>query len=294
MKKKYSVPQITAWLIKSIRKTELVGNREVRFMCPRCQHENFYFNLYKGVGHCHRASCGWNPNLEALIRTIGIEPGEEFSIHYKDDRVEPPRFVIKLPEACVSIVYMKDGHLMTNYSGVACHLRNDRNLTFRNIFEWHILLDIVRERIILPVYYQGDLKNYVDRAIWWQPSATGYLRYDYPKGSNIKDYLFGWDEAQNWTDITLVENTFNAIWLRELHAVSTFGTHLSDKQIELICISKVKNILIMWDHGSDTAVQKAKKRLESRGIKCRVTKFSEGQPQPDDWSLESLKQRINE
>jgi len=140
------------------------------------------------------------------------------------------------------------------------------------------------------VYGEGVLRTFVSRAVWWFKGKSDYIRYEYPKDTHVTDYLFGWEECRQWSDLTLVENTFNAIWLRDaLHCTTNFGSSLSATQVALICASKVRKVTFIWDFGTRGAVQGASQKLESRGIETRVVTLSKDKPQPDDYTLEELK-----
>lgn len=128
--------------------------------------------------------------------------------------------------------------------------------------------------------------NYVGRL---KPSRsdTGKLRYKYAPGVKTNNYIFGWDECTLWPELTLVENTFNSIWLRNhINCSTNFGSHLSDRQIELIASSKaIKTVLLLWDEGAEISAQKAVKRLRNAGIASCLARIK---GQPDNHSLETL------
>jgi hypothetical protein len=46
----------------------------------------------------------------------------------------------------------------------------------------------------------------------------------------------------------------------------------------------------MWDHGAEVRAQKAQRKLKKQGIDSRLVHFTEDRPQPDNWTVEELKQ----
>jgi hypothetical protein len=92
-------------------------------------------------------------------------------------------------------------------------------------------------------------------------------------------------------NLTLMENTFNAIWISNTlgNCTSTFGSNLSDRQIELISGGAAKTVVIMWDEGADLSAEKARKKLKGAGVDVTCLKIS---GQPDDHELYSINQMI--
>lgn len=88
----------------------------------------------------------------------------------------------------------------------------------------------------------------------------------------------------------MVENTFNAIWLRDhINCSTNFGSHLSDAQAQkIIDAPRVETIIFLWDEGAETRAEKAIEKIRKfRGGKNLAACYMKGQP--DDHSLETLK-----
>ena len=138
-------------------------------------------------------------------------------------------------------------------------------------------------RVYVPVYYKEKLVSYVGRDIL---GLTPY-RYKYPKGSKISEHFLGWDEAKLWNKLTLVENTFVSIWLRNyLNCTTNFGSHLSEKQIEKIKKMKhLESVAIMWDKGAEERAENACLKLACLGIPAAYARLK---GQPDDYTLEEI------
>lgn len=176
---------------------------------------------------------------------------------------------------------------MTRYQIPLHALERERRLFLQDILKWNIHFDPTTNRIIVPVYEEGKLVQYVGRLLWGvRGTGAGDKRYKYASGASIGKYLLGWGEAKRWEKLTLVENTFNAIWLRDkLYCSTNFGSHLSKEQIDKIEKSKVKSVVLLWDEGAEARAEKAVRQLHKRAINA-VYLVIKGQP--DDYRLEDL------
>lgn len=290
MKPKYSPGQLAAWILTNAKNVE-AHDGEYRFPCPKCGHKSHYFNVFKGIGFCHRAACKSTTSISSLEEAFGSTP-ETFIVEPTIDKHEdsPKSEIPPFPEDATPLIQRdRNSGLITYYPAVVAAIQRTRFISPEQMFLWSLHYCTTSERILIPIYYKGILRNYVSRAVWWQASATDFQRYDYPRHYNIKRWLFGWDEAKVFSRLTLVENTFNAIWLRDALRCSTaFGSDLSDEQIELLYKSKVKEVTFMWDYGAEERAQKAMKKLGDLGIDCRLVRFTSAKPQPDNWTLPEL------
>jgi DNA primase len=95
-----------------------------------------------------------------------------------------------------------------------------------------------------------------------------------------------------WDSIVLVENTFVSMWLRDLNATATFGSHLSDTHIDKLVHSKIKHVTFLWDGGTEYATEIAAKKLKKLGIPSNVIALP-GKKQPDDYSKDDIKEMID-
>jgi hypothetical protein len=255
---------------------------EVQFPCPKCKHESFYFNIRKKVGYCHHAKCGWKPTLQHLLNWVGSSRDHLLDTPSEELTAEVSTAQVELPSGAQRIVYLEDGKLLTKLP-TACKELEKRGVSPEN--QARFLLHFDGQRVYVPVYFKGQLVNYVGRAAWW--FDTDIKRYKYPHGHNIGLYLFNWDAARLWNRLTLVENTFNAIWLLEVLNCSTnFGSHLSEAQAKLITTSKVESVAILWDEGADKRAEDAVDLLSTKfGVPAAYCKLI---GQPDDYSLNFL------
>jgi hypothetical protein len=240
--------------------------------------------MHKRVGYCHHANCHYAPDMDELVSHAGCAPDTSFASSQVEVEPEPEEVEISLPEDARKLVFMENGVLCTDYP-IASQEIMLRGVDSQSQYRYD--LHIGADRVYIPVYQDGKLVSYVGRAIWWLPYQS-FQRYKYPKGIKIANYIFDWDRAKIWQQLTLVENTFNAMWLNRQYATSNFGSHLSDKQIETIIHGRAGmkgSILLMWDEGADKSAAKAVKKLQKRGIKAGYVKIS---GQPDDHSRQEL------
>ncbi len=280
--------KIEAWLLNSFPVDTKVG-AEYKFPCPKCSHDNFYFNSRKLKGFCHRAACHFSPSLKELVKLIGHGPDEEAGfIPFPANNLDDKQAKISLPPNAVPLVYLDESNMwMTRYQNPLHALERERRLFLQDILKWNIHFDPTTNRIIVPVYEEGKLVQYVGRLLWGvRGTGEGDKRYKYASGASIGKYLLGWGEAKRWEKLTLVENTFNAIWLRDkLYCSTNFGSHLSKEQIDKIEKSKVKSVVLLWDEGAEARAEKAVRQLHKRAINA-VYLVIKGQP--DDYRLEDL------
>ena len=251
---------------------------EVRTQCPKCGHSNFYFNLNKQVGHCHSASCHWNPRLKDLIEHVGYGPEK---IGFYQPRIEKPvvEAEIELPGGVLPVLFYEGPILMTN-NEVAYEYLKGRNIADSTIVRFEI--QATGNRIFLSVREAGKLESYVSRSI----NKKGYL---YPEGGRHSRTLLGFDECKLWDRLVLVENSFVSLWLRGENCSTNFGSHLSTFQIDKIKNSKIKRVIILWDEGAEIAAEKAVRALRSAGVRA-ITLSINGQP--DDHSIEEIREFI--
>lgn len=261
---------------------ETFKNKEVKFPCPYCEHPNFYFNISKKIGFCHRDSCHRKPTLDDLIEIVGYGPELAGYVPEFDNREGKILPKVSLPPNCAPIKLRPD-----SWAEKALYWRG---ISMFQIRKYNIHSS--KNQIIIPVYNENkDLVQYVGRFIdRTKPPLrgfnTGKRRYEYAEGVPITNYLFKslkWDE-----ELTLVENTFNAIWLDPIGEVNTnFGSHLSDTQVEIIKNSHVQQVLFLWDEGANSS--KAIEKLKKIGVKASYFPIYK---QPDDHQYEDLKETI--
>lgn len=278
---------LISWLARYFRGTYSKQTGESNFPCPRCKHHMFYFNVKKQVGYCHRDRCHWKPTLADLVQIVGHGPEDSFGAPNYEGKAQRSDLEIVLPEGSQKLVDMVDGKLVEPFPHASEEVAKrgvDRSSQY--LFNLHL----GNGRVYIPVYHNGKMISYVGRTCWWLPLDAS-LKYKYPKGIRVTDYLFNWDMLKQAEQLTLVENTFNAIWIWNnlTGCTSTFGSNLSDRQIELISQGEAKSVVIMWDEGADHSAAKAVKKLKAKGVRATYLKIH---GQPDDHALDYIDQMI--
>lgn len=272
---------IISWLRKH-GKVTIVIDSEVHMSCPKCDHIQFYFNVSKAVGFCHRASCHWKPSIKALSEHWGSEPSDMGWTPVPQVVVEH-KPLVSLPKNVRPVVQLYQISYTTRILD-AYNWLIKRKLTPEQIYHWGIVAD--DKRIYVPVYHKGNLVQYIGRI--YGPNTLG-VKYKYATGASITNFLFGWDE-QDWTWMTLVENTFVSMWLRdEVNCTTNFGSHLSSTQIGLIARSKVKEVIFIWDEDALYKASSAALKLRHHGIN---SKFISIIGQPDEYPIEFIREAV--
>ena len=265
----YTPKAIIEWMHRSLGVNGQPNVYEVRTECPWCSYENFFFNVKKQIGICHKASCGKTPNLEMLIEHVGFAP-EEFG--YTEDIEEPSAVTVTLPG--YEILSMQGGELMTTSVPALEYLRK-RGLTDEIILNWSLTFD--GQRIYVPIYHKGELVSYNSRDL----TGTAKKKYLIAAGTKTSKFILGWEECRLWHRLALVENTFVSLWLRrELWCTTVFGSHLSDEQVDMIAKSNVKQVAILWDQHTELSSAKACAKLHKLGISASYWRIT---GQPDDY-----------
>lgn len=270
------------WLNKHFEIVSIRGD-EVLLVCPYCHSPKLYFNVRKRIGQCKRAKCTKTPSLYDLSKAVGATLSAEYYLT-PETNTEPlkPKFE-GLPQSAIPLVEL-DGdsrRLISKLPVIAEHVR-DRGVSFQDQMLYKISFD--GNRIFIPIFFQGKMVQYISRLPWWR-KTTG-VKYLYAKGESISNFLFHWDIAKLWPTITLVENTFNSIWLKKsLNSVSNFGSSLSKAQIDLIAEAKAQSVIFLWDQGAEARAEKAVNSLRARGIPAAYCTIK---GQPDDHEEKEL------
>lgn len=271
------------------------SNGELCLTCPSCRRPKLYFNLAKRIGHCHFDKCRFHVQ-PATIRRLREYTRLSFD---KFDTVEekpevPYAETVEMPEGSEPLVSMDKGQFITRYP-VAAEEVTKRGIQYPLQYKYDFHFD--GDRVYVPVFYKNKRVSYVGRAAWWFPNEM--LRYRYPTGTKIGNYLFDWDSLLLRFEydpvLVLVENTFNCINYNNnlIHNVSTnFGSHLSDSQIDMILASGVKQVCLLWDGGSQQSAARAAGKLRDFGVNCSYLSLP-GKDQPDSYPIEKVNSFIN-
>jgi hypothetical protein len=94
----------------------------------------------------------------------------------------------------------------------------------------------------------------------WMAKAPpkGTKKSVYPKGVKMNRFLFGYEEARTAKRLILCEDVFSRMVLGKT-SMATYGTHLSQYQLEMIIQTDAEEVILLWDrdatvrHGSAKA-----------------------------------------
>lgn len=273
------------WLNKSFTVIAVNGD-ETNLKCPKCSGEVAFFNTKKLVGFCHKARCGWKFTIKDLNKHTRIQFGNIVYARIDDNPTNVPRATeIALPEADL-LVTKEDGQLVTKYQNAVEEV-SKRGVSPEDQFRFKLAFNGIR--VYVPIYYQGKLVNYVGRRAWWKDKeldASGVPKYEYCTGAKTQHFIFNWDEMRLRDRITLVENTFNGIWLmNQCDGSTNFGSSLSKVQVELIRISRIRSVVLLWDEGAEARATRACRYLQKLSIPAAFVKMT---GQPDNHPVEEL------
>ncbi len=278
----YNKADILQWMLGAFAVQKHQHN-ELNFPCPVCGDEAFYFNIKKQIGYCHRASCHTTTNLEDMINIVGYGPelaGYVPDLHKGEQKVVE----VAMPWGAVKI-----GPNDVDVSAMA-----ERGVTWNMIQKWDMHTN--NTHIIVPIYEDGKLVQYNSRRVnknathteWFSAIDPDALRYKYASGVPITNFILGWSECKLWKDIVFVENTFVAMWLRDLGVTTNFGSYLSDRQIGMIVHSNIRHVTFLWDEGANS--QRAERKLKKVGVACKSIYIT---GQPDNYTKDEIKELLN-
>lgn len=140
-------------------------------------------------------------------------------------------------------------------------------------------------RMVIPVWSGGEVAFFVARYMNAK-LPKGVKKTLYPKGSRPGHHLFNYDRARACSTIRIVEGALDAIHLGKT-AVATFGTTLSQYQLELLMRTAASEIVIIWDPDAyDKALELADRLSDLWAVK--VVKLPDGKD-PDEISRDELR-----
>ena len=146
-----------------------------------------------------------------------------------------------------------------------------------------------KDRLVVPVTFKSKTVFFVARYMKSKP-PLGTKKTIYPKGSKVGRVLFNYDRARTCKRIVITEDVFSAMNVGKC-GVATFGTSISQYQLELLLSSHADEVVMMWDND---AIGKAKEyalRL-SEFFKTRVVELPDARD-PDEYTHEQIEALID-
>jgi len=169
-----------------------------------------------------------------------------------------------------------------------------------------------RDRLVVPVVSGGETAFFVARYMAARPPVCkasslpcsrcgGVDKHKrlkktlYPKGAKPGRFLYNFDRARHCPTIRIVEGVLDAVHIGR-SAVATFGTSLSQYQLELLMRTSASELVIIWDRDPDakpgqSGYEKAQKLALSLADLWRVRAVELPDTRdPDEHTRESLRE----
>ncbi|MFA5397616.1 MAG: toprim domain-containing protein [Methanogenium sp.] len=270
----------------------------VNIQCIFCDDHSNHLGIFfpSGIFHCWR--CNKKGYFEIIIQKIKqctyeeaeklITEGQSFkksAIEQIKEKMQPKlnttenkKFEIKgiaLPKEAKPVGFFKGEALLENF------LRR-RKLTLETCTKYNCYVCEGGEycsRMIIPVFFQGIMVSF-QAADMTKTSATKYKSLG---NVDLNSFLYNYD---NITDrIIITEGVFDC-WRVGKDAVATFGTHITERQLDLIEQKKPKEIILAWDNDAYVKALKQARKLP-RCSKIRVLRLPRGED-PDSLGSEAM------
>jgi len=225
----------------------------IAICCPYCDDKTNHLGINLSKGHHSCWKCGANGTPIKLIaiidncswkeayKTCRAFETEEVP-EYQEYQEQPTREVCKLPIGLLDNLPTRHRQYLID-RGFDPDVLQD---------EYHIKATMnigpYRHRIIIPIHYQREVVNFVARDI------TGNFdkRYLMAPSRDVKikrqNLLYGIDDIKQ--SVVIVEGIFDA-WRVGKGAVATFGTRVTNEQLNLLCRKKIQRAFVCFD--SDAA-----------------------------------------
>lgn len=266
--------------VKISKEGQGYGVEEYRICCPFCSDKRFrlYINSSwisfdgrhdnPGLIHCFNTdgkqeSCtDIEENVDMLRRMVaGLGQNTVFLGNFQDYRASEETNVsdnvkVKLPGECIDIAELDDNHPAISY---LIYRDYDISLLSEKFGVKYCIsppdgMDIVRNRIIIPVTMRNKL-------VGWQ--ARSINDYEFPKyftmpGMKIKNCLYNYDNASKHDSVIVCEGVTD-VWRVGDKAVATFGKSVSEYQLKMLV--RWKYVIIFWDSDAKDESYNLSKKL---------------------------------
>ena len=221
------------------------GWLQLKCCCGRSKKWHLGYSLDVGNFVCW--NCGAKPRDEALQEIFGITKGEAIRLlqryrikgqaPVKKTTVQPRvRKVLELPEGCMELTRAAKSYLRGRQLAPG-KLVKDWDLKYVGGSGW------LRNRILAPIYFRGELVSYQTRDIT-DPHKLPYIAC--PKADEVihhKHIVYGFDNIPG-NSALIVEGIVDT-WKFGLGTVCTFGSSWTPQQVEVM--SEIENKYILYD-----------------------------------------------
>lgn len=257
---------------------------EVSIQCPMCGEadpsEHLGINLKTGYWGCHRDASHRGKQAHSLIRAVlGASTHTAKQIMARYDRADPDTLDAMLsalegnePETDVKQMLNHEAEWQ-KFQKIKARGLTDRYFRYLQVRGYAAEVIVrkydlrctytgrYKDRILIPVRFNGELLGWTSRALGAPKSAPRYLMSD----ENVKTTVFNYDEVkQGGERLFIVEGPFDAIRIDShpftprtdipYRATCTFGTSPTISQIALLrtLVKKYTQAWVLFDEGADT------------------------------------------
>jgi DNA primase len=263
-------------------------NGEVSGECPWCHHHRTSFYVKVGVGvfkchYCHES--GWAIALIQKVARCTINEAidrimAQRSSIYEDDEYtvveqEAEDAAIELPD----VIELPEGfHLLADSHGETARRYWEYALTrmtgaqIREYQVGFVATGFYRKRIIVPVYYLGQLVNWVARSI----SDTEPKKVLTPPKNEQYSYLFNLEKVWGHERAVITEGVFDCLAMEDI-AVASFGKKVTDTQVNALLNAGVRELVLCWDADAKQEIWDDYWRLRVQFNSITVVELPEGE-----------------
>lgn len=275
-----------------------ISGNEFRARCPLHDDHNpsFSVNIETGLWMCH-SRCGGGDFLQLVEKKLLCSyqeardwvatNGRRTSVDQLSRQLAEElnqfkeNIIVKIEEGWRSYYMAQTARMMPTWFLM-------RGFTWDTILRWGIRYDPIRDAIVLPVRWEGELLGIITRPLIGEP------KYQNSEGLPKAKIFFG-EITSNRKEIIICEGVLDALWLWQLgyNAVSVFGADISQEQVNILQEHRFGEVVLAMDN--DTVGIKATREVALKLTKggwllpqIKFIQFPEGKKDPQDCSAEEF------
>jgi len=166
------------------------------------------------------------------------------------------------------------------------YLKRERELSLSLIRQYgfgYCRLGDFYQRIVIPIYFEGELVGYQGRWLGEKKGSRGQ-KYKFNSGFQASEYLFNFDRAKMSRTAVIVEGVFDALKIPNM-MVAIFTNKMSERQVELV-VNNWKDVVILLDRNESELSYRIYKELMPK-VRCRVARLQKSKD-PGEASEEEI------
>lgn len=286
---------ITYWL-----EGRNVSQNTINIQCPFCEDQSNHCGIFKDSLGYHCWKCDTSGSFDYLLARVTsqdierikeeiadlgfsfeVDPETQVQDLWREGESQPepkqeiPNSPLTLPPYFELITPSMHFPLLDWYLNLRGYTR-DIPIQYRcgvcTVGPW-------MNRMIIPVMFKGELVSYQGADL----TRRAQVKYKTAPGE-INNYLYRWDMI-DWSKdyVILVEGVLDT-WRFGDNALATFGTHLTDRQTNLIIGSNVRKVIMAWDGDAYFHSMEQAEELNTFVPEVSVVKFLSDED-PDSFGL---------